>query len=65
MMLAPGTSRSDREFCSDRCRVNTYRKRKKSAARLHQKGMSPSAIAKKVESDPETVRGWLGLTKKV
>jgi hypothetical protein len=64
MLLAPGTSRSDREFCSDRCRVNAYRKRKKSAARLHRKGMSPSAIAKKLGSDTETVRGWLGLSKK-
>jgi len=64
VLLAPGTSRSDREFCSDRCRVTAYRKRKKSAARLHREGMSPSAIAKKLESDLETVRGWLGLTEK-
>jgi predicted nucleic acid-binding Zn ribbon protein len=64
MLLAPGTSRSDREFCSDRCRVNAYRKRKKAAARLHRRGMTPSAIAKKLGSDTETVRGWLGLIKK-
>jgi transposase-like protein len=64
MLLAPGTSRSDREFCSDRCRVNAFRKRKKPAARLYRKGMAPSAIAKMLGSDSETVRGWLGLAKK-
>jgi hypothetical protein len=63
MRLAPGTNRSDRDFCSDRCRVNAYRKRKKAAAELHRKGMAPGVIAKKVGSDLKTVRGWLGLRK--
>jgi hypothetical protein len=63
MQLAPGTNRSDRDFCSDRCRVNAYRQRKKSAVALHRKGMASRVIAKKIGSDLETVRGWLGLAK--
>ena len=64
MLRTPGTNRSDREFCSDRCRVNAYRRRKKLAAQLHRKGMAFNAIAKKLGSDAGIVRGWLGITKK-
>ena len=64
MLLAPDTSRSDRAYCSDSCRVSAYRDRKKSASRLRRKGMTPSAIAKKLGSDTETVRGWLAQSKK-
>jgi hypothetical protein len=47
--------------------VTAYRKRTKSAVRLYRKGMAATAMANKLESDTETVRGWLGwlgLTKK-
>ena len=62
--ITPGTSRSSREFCSSRCRVNAYRERKRSARRLHRRGVALSAIAKQLDSDTETVRGWLGPKKK-
>ncbi len=63
MVLAPGTNRADRTLCSDRCKVAAYRERKKTAALLHRRGHPPSAIAKKLGSDVEKVRGWLGLGK--
>lgn len=59
--LSPDTSRADRRFCSDRCRTRAYRERKDEARRLHQRGMSPSAIARKLGSKTQTIREWLGM----
>jgi hypothetical protein len=56
--------RRHRQFCSEKCRAAAYRDRQEKAHQMHAKGMTPSAIAKKLESDPATVRGWLGSAAK-
>jgi hypothetical protein len=57
--LAPGTARADKLYCSTPCRIKAYRKRQAEAVRLHGEGRSIEEIAHQLESDPETVRGWI------
>jgi hypothetical protein len=57
--LAPGTARSDKLFCSNGCRTKAYRRRRTEAVRLHGEGRQINDIARALESDPETVRGWI------
>jgi hypothetical protein len=52
--------RSDARFCSDRCRVGYYRDRIDQARTLGAKGMTTARIARELDADVETVRGWLG-----
>jgi hypothetical protein len=57
--LAPGTARADKLYCSTPCRTKAYRKRQAEAVRLHGEGRSIEEIACALESDPDTVRGWI------
>jgi hypothetical protein len=57
--VAPGRGRTDKQFCSNACRTKAYRKRQAEAARLHGEGRSIEDIARELESDPDTVRGWV------
>jgi hypothetical protein len=57
--LAPGTARADKLYCSTPCRTKAYRKRQAEAARLHAEGRSIEEIARQLESEQETVRGWI------
>jgi hypothetical protein len=57
--LAPGTARADKLYCSTPCRIKAYRKRQAEAARLHGEQRSFEDIAGTLESDPDTVRGWI------
>ena len=57
--LAPGTARADKLYCSTPCRTKAYRKRQAEAVRLHGEGRSFEDIAGELESDPDTVRGWI------
>jgi hypothetical protein len=57
--LAPGTARADKLYCSTPCRTKAYRKRQAEAVRLHAEGQSIEEIARALESDPDTVRGWI------
>jgi hypothetical protein len=57
--LAPGTARADKLYCSTPCRTKAYRKRQAEAVRLHGEGRSIDDIARELESEPETVRGWI------
>ena len=57
--LAPGTARADKLYCSTACRIKAYRKRQAEAARLHGEGRSLEDIARDLDSDPGTVRGWI------
>lgn len=57
--LAPGTGRSDKLYCSTPCRIRAYRRRQAEAARLHAEGRTVEEIARTLESEPETVRGWI------
>ena len=57
--IAPGRGRTDKQFCSTACRTRAYRTRQAEAARLHGEGRSIEDIARELESDPATVRGWI------
>jgi hypothetical protein len=57
--LAPGTARADKLYCSTPCRTKAYRKRQSEAVRLHGEGLSVDDIARQLESDPDTVQGWI------
>jgi len=57
--LAPGTARADKLYCSTPCRTKAYRKRQAEAVRLHGEGRSIDDIARQLESDPDTVQGWI------
>lgn len=57
--LAPGTARADKLYCSTPCRTRAYRKRQAEAVRLHGEGRSFEDIARQLESDPDTVQGWI------
>jgi hypothetical protein len=57
--VSPGRGRTDKQFCSTACRTKAYRKRQAEAARLHAEGQSIEEIARALESDPDTVRGWI------
>jgi hypothetical protein len=52
--------RKNREYCSDACRMKTYRQRQKRARQLAAEGHAIEAIAHQFESDPGTVRKWVG-----
>ena len=51
--------RADREFCSHSCKTKDYRKRKREAMRLATMGVSVAKIAKKLATNPATIRAWL------
>jgi hypothetical protein len=51
--------RSDRQTCSDSCRVKAYQQRKRQALALHAEGQSVARIAKKVRSDQNQVQQWI------
>ena len=51
--------RTNREFCSQTCKTNDYRKRRRQALKLMKQGKPVSRIAKVVATKPETVRRWL------
>jgi hypothetical protein len=57
--IAPGRGRTDKQFCSTACRTRAYRNRQAEAVRLHREGRSVEDIARELESDPDTVRGWI------
>jgi hypothetical protein len=57
--VAPGRGRTDKQFCSTACRTRAYRKRQAEAVCLHGEGRPIEDIAGELESDPETVRGWI------
>ena len=50
--------RSHREFCSDSCKTQDYRRRKRTALRLLGEGQPVSKVAKQVDTPVETVRTW-------
>jgi hypothetical protein len=57
--VAPGRGRADKQFCSTACRTRAYRKRQAEAVRLHGEGRSIDDIARQLESELDTVRGWI------
>jgi hypothetical protein len=57
--VAPGRGRTDKQFCSTACRTKAYRKRQAEAVRLHGEGRSLEDIARELDSETDTVRGWI------
>jgi hypothetical protein len=57
--VSPDTKRRDSAYCSTKCRVAAYEKRKRKARDLRQQGMTIEAIAEEVDSEPQTVKGWV------
>jgi hypothetical protein len=52
--------REDKQFCTDSCRVKSYKRRQVIARKMHAEGTPLRAIAKAVQSDSATVKRWLG-----
>jgi hypothetical protein len=57
------TKRMDSIYCGDACRHKAYRLRRMEAWKLHQAGHKPGEIAKRLNSDLRTVRGWIRAAK--
>jgi hypothetical protein len=57
--LSPGTGRSDKEFCSIKCRQKAYRGRKERALELHLQGKTIKEVAAECETAQKTAEGWL------
>ncbi len=55
--------RTDREFCSDSCRVKSYLHRRETAARLRAEGKKLREIAREVSTDLDTLKKWLAEDK--
>lgn len=49
----------NREFCSSACKQRFYREKVKKAKELHKQGVSVRKIADQLETERETVKGWL------
>lgn len=57
--ISPATARTNRAYCSNRCRNKAYRKRKEEARSLFQGGLSVEEIANKMDVDPASVGRWV------
>lgn len=57
--LSPKSTRSDRLYCSDSCRVRNYQRRRRQAIDLRSKGKSLRVIAHDLQSDLQTVKKWV------
>src|SRR5262245_35831065 len=55
--------RSDRRFCSKRCKFKGHRLRVKRAQEMSAEGHTPRQIAAALETDAEAVKRWLAKTK--
>ena len=51
--------RTNREFCSDSCKTQESRKRKRQALSLSKKGVSLRVISKRTNTELDTVRRWV------
>jgi hypothetical protein len=50
-------------FCSSKCRVRSYRGRKREVLRLAEQGLEPKEIREKVDSEPESITRWVAEAK--
>jgi hypothetical protein len=57
--LSPELARTNRRFCSIKCKNREYRNRQEQARQLHGEGMEPREIAKKLETTVAVVKGWI------
>lgn len=57
--VAGGIGRTDKKYCSQRCRTQWYRARTAEAAKLFSKGKTPAEIAKQFDTDVRTAEVWI------
>jgi hypothetical protein len=60
-------ARADKKFCSLSCKATAHRKKREEALRLFSTDMPVKEIARRLDTDLNTVKGWLkneGLSKK-
>lgn len=57
--ISPEAARSNRRYCSDRCRIKAYRGRQDKARQLFTLGKTFEEIAVELDSDSKTVRRWI------
>jgi hypothetical protein len=57
--LSPEINRAHRLNCSNNCRIRAYRQRQAQARQLLTEGMTPKQIAKELDADLGTVKGWI------
>ena len=60
MALGLETSRTDRKFCSNLCQMKAYRGRIEAARRMRHGGATLRSIARELETEIDTVKGWVG-----
>ena len=58
--VRPGLSRTDREYCSDKCRVYTHRKKTRTARKMRNEGAHLRTIARELGTDLKTAKKWVG-----
>lgn len=58
-VVKPDRARSDKLFCSGACRARWFRDRKARAHRMHEEGISVEEIARRLQTEPETIERWL------
>lgn len=58
-ILHDSSGRSTRRYCSDTCRLGSYRTRQADAVELAKTGAPIEDIAEKIGSNPDTVRRWI------
>jgi hypothetical protein len=57
--LTPGVNRTSRQTCSNACRNRGYQRRQEDARRMHAEGKTLNQIAKELDTDVKTVKGWV------
>ena len=55
----PGGSRTNRQTCSDSCKVRLYQERVRTVIKSFDQGKAPEEIAKSLKTELSTVRGWI------
>jgi hypothetical protein len=53
------SGRPTRKTCSNMCRMRVYLARKSEAVELKRQGMTVTAITKKLDADPASIRRWI------
>jgi hypothetical protein len=57
--LAPSIARSDKQYCTNSCRMKFHRDRIAQAQALNTRGISTEEIAQQLETDVKHVRNWV------
>lgn len=62
--VSRGKAHKARLYCSEYCKVSAYRKRKEHGWKLHVDGKTVGEIAKLLDTDKKTVKGWIDAIRK-